>query len=139
MNAIDTNIWIYRYDSRDPTKQQIAEQLITTVRPQILLWQVGCEFLAASRKLAGVGFTEDQAWAALADMQSLAAQVVLPDIPLWADAQDLQKRHGLSFWDALLVAACIRVGVQTLYTENLGAPRTLDGLALVNPFQTAGP
>ncbi len=133
MNAIDTNIWIYRHDSRDPTKQQIAEQLITTM-PQILLWQVGCEFIAASRKLAAIGFTEDQAWAALADMQSIAAQVAIPDIQVWTDAQDLQKRHALSFWDALLVAACIRGGAQTLYSEDLGAPRTIENLSLVNPF-----
>jgi hypothetical protein len=33
MNAIDTNIWIYRYDVRDPANQHTAEQLILTVRP----------------------------------------------------------------------------------------------------------
>jgi predicted nucleic acid-binding protein len=134
MNAIDTNVWVYRYDSRDPAKQQIAEQLITTVRPQVLLWQVGCEFIAASRKLAAFGFTDDQAWAALADMQTLAVAVAFPDAQVWADAKALQQRHMLSFWDALLVAACIRAGVQTLYTEDIGAPRTIDTLALVNPF-----
>ncbi len=136
MNAIDTNIWIYRYDSRDATKQQIAEQLVTTLSPQFLLWQVGCEFIAASRKLAALGFTEDKAWAALATMQRIATQLVLPEVQVWTDAQDLQKRHALSFWDALLVAACIRAGVQTLYTEDLGAPRVIDGLALINPFST---
>jgi len=136
MNAIDTNIWIYRHDSRDPHKQAIAAQLTTTVQPQILLWQVGCEFIAASRKLAAIGFTQDQAWASLADMQSTASQIVLPDVQVWADAQDLQRRHSLSFWDALLVAACIRAGIQNLYTENLGAPRVINGLSLINPFLT---
>lgn len=134
MNAIDTNIQIYRYDSRDPAKQQIAEQLITTLPSQVLLWQVGCEFLAASRKLASLGFTEDQAWAALGYLQGSAVRVALPDVQVWVDAQGLQKRHVLSFWDALLVAACIRAGVQTLYTEDMGAPRTIDSLSLVNPF-----
>ena len=134
MNAIDTNIWIDRHDPRDPQKQRLADQLITTVRPQVLLWQVGCEFIAASRKLTVSGFTEDQAWAALADMQSIASQVALPDVRLWAKAQVLQRLHGLSFWDALFVAACILGGVQTLYTENMGAPRMIDGLSLVNPF-----
>jgi predicted nucleic acid-binding protein len=134
MNAIDTNIWIYRFDSRDAAKQQVAAQLTATVRPQVLLWQVGCEFVAASRKLGAFGFTEDQAWRALADMQIIASQVALPDQQVWTDAQALHQRHGLSFWDALLVAACIRAGVQTLYTEDIGAPRTLDGISLVNPF-----
>ena len=95
---------------------------------------MGCEFIAASRKLAKIGFSEDQAWAALADMQQAAYKLDLPDAQLWADAQNLQKRHMLSFWDALLIAACVRAGVQTLYTENMGAPRVIDGLSLVNPF-----
>ncbi len=138
MNAIDTNIWIYRHDSRDRQKQSIADQLIVTVRPQVLLWQVGCEFVAASRKLAVIGFTRDHAWAALADMQNIAAQVALPEVRLWTYAQALQALYALSFWDAVLVAACNLSGVQTLYTENMGAPRVVDGLSLVNPF-LAGP
>jgi predicted nucleic acid-binding protein len=28
MNAIDTNIWLYSQDARDPRKQGIAQQLI---------------------------------------------------------------------------------------------------------------
>jgi predicted nucleic acid-binding protein len=57
---------------------------------------------------------------------------------LWPKTEDLQKRFSLSFWDALLIASCIVDGVQTLYTENMGAPRVIDGLSLVNPF-LAGP
>ncbi len=124
MNAIDTNIQVYRFDSREPTKQQIAKQLIATLPSQVLLWQVGCEFLAASRKLAPVGFTEDQAWAALVYLQNAAAGVALPDAQVWTDAQDLQKRHMLSFWDALLVAACIRAGVQTGAESTAGCRTT---------------
>jgi predicted nucleic acid-binding protein len=136
MNAVDANIYVYRHDARDPQKQAIADQLVATLRPQILLWQVGCEFIAASRKLSALGFTEDQAWAALGDMQSISSAIEYPTAQLWPKAQDLQKRYSLSFWDALLVAACLLGGVQTLYTENMGAPRTIDGLALVNPFAT---
>jgi predicted nucleic acid-binding protein len=136
MNAIDTNVWIYRYDTRDPAKQHLAIDLLTQVRPWFLVWQVGCEFVAASRKLAGVGFSEADAWRALADMLNNVDQVLLPDPQLWAEAQSVQSKHALSFWDALLVAACIRGGVTTLYTENMGAPRTVESLALVNPFLT---
>jgi predicted nucleic acid-binding protein len=136
MNAVDTNIWIYRYDSRDPVKQLIAEQLIDQVRPLVLIWQVGCEFIAASRKLAPLGFTEDDSWKAMAFMQSIVSEIVLPEPPLWTEAHALQGRFTLSFWDALLVAACLRAGVQTLYTENLGAPRVIDALSIVNPFLT---
>jgi predicted nucleic acid-binding protein len=129
MNALDTNIWLYSQDSRDASKQ-----LIATIRPLALPWQVGCEFVAASRKLPAAGLSEAQAWAALAIMQTLADVILLPVPDLWPETQALQARYSLSFWDALLVAACLRGGVQVLYTEDMGAPRTIDRLSLVNPF-----
>lgn len=134
MNAIDTNVWIYRYDVRDPAKQYSAEQLILTVHPLVLLWQVGCEFIAASRKLAPTGFSQDDAWVALTYIHSISSSVAYPNALFWPKTQDLQKRFSLSFWDALLITSCILGGVQTLYTENIGAPRVIDGLSLVNPF-----
>ena len=134
MNALDTNIWLYSHDTRDPGKQSLAQRLIATSRPLVLPWQVGCEFVAASRKLAAAGFTEAQAWAALAAMQALVDDILLPVPDLWPETQALQGRRSLSFWDALLVSTCLRGGVRTLYTEDMGAPRTIDHLSLVNPF-----
>jgi predicted nucleic acid-binding protein len=134
MNALDTNVWLYSHDTRDPRKQALAQQLIAATRPLALPWQVGCEFVAAGRKLATVGFTDAQAWSALAAMRALADVVLLPVPDLWPETQALQGRYSLSFWDALLVAACLRGGVQVLYTEDIGAPRAIDHLALVNPF-----
>jgi predicted nucleic acid-binding protein len=134
MNAIDTNVWLYSHDTRDPRKQALAQQLIAVTRPLALPWQVGCEFVAASRKLAVAGFTEDKAWAALATMRTLADAILLPVPDLWPETRALQGRYSLSFWDALLVATCLRGGVQVLYTEDMGAPRAIDTMSLVNPF-----
>jgi predicted nucleic acid-binding protein len=134
MNALDTNIWLYSQDRRDPHKQMLAQQLIAATRPLALPWQVGCEFIAASRKLASAGFTEAQAWSALTLMRALADVILLPIPDLWTETQTLQGRYSLSFWDALLVAACLHGGVQILYTEDMGAPRIIDRISLVNPF-----
>jgi predicted nucleic acid-binding protein len=134
MNALDTNIWLYRHDTRDLDKQQKSKRLIDETRPWVLLWQVGCEFIAASRKLEPFGFSQKDAWDALADMQTIAHGIVLPVPQLWSEARTLQVQFSLSFWDARIVAACIRGGVTRLYTEDMGAPRTINGLSLVNPF-----
>src|SRR5262249_49087205 len=111
----------------------LAQQLIAAVRPLALPWQVGCEFVAASRKLAVTGFRETQAWAALSAMRALADVILLPVPDLWPETQALQGRFSLSFWDALLVAACLRGGVQVLYTEDMGSPRAIDSLSLIKP------
>ena len=134
MNAIDTNIWLYSHDPRDPHKHLVAQQLIAMARPLALPWQVGCEFIAGSRKLAAQGFNLPNAWLALAKMQGIAKYLLLPVPQLWSEAESLQSRYSLSFWDALLVASCLQGNVQTLYTEDMGAPRIIDGLSLVNPF-----
>lgn len=134
MNAIDTNVWIYSHDSRDPEKQHTAQQLIATAHPMLLPWQVGCEFIAASRKLKPLGFSEEKAWMALAAMQTMASTVLLPVPEIWSETQAIQARLSLSFWDALLIAACVRGGVTTLYTEDFGGKSPIDGLSIVNPF-----
>ena len=94
------------------------------------------ETVAKGRTLnrPAAGFTEADAWTALAETRGLVDVILLPVPELWAETQDLQTRYSLSFWDALLIANCLRGSVQILYTEDIGAPRTIDGLSLVNPF-----
>ena len=52
MIALDTNVLIYACDKADPKRQQLALELISNASDGVLLWQVACEFVAASRKLA---------------------------------------------------------------------------------------
>jgi predicted nucleic acid-binding protein len=134
MHVLDTNIWLYSHDTRDLHKQALAQQLIAATRPIALPWQVGCEFIAASRKLAGVGFTESHAWSALGLMRTLADAILLPVPDLWDDTQALSSRYSLSIWDAVLVSTCLREGVHVLFTEDIGSPRKIDTLSLINPF-----
>ncbi len=62
MNAVDTNILIYVQDPRDPIKQAKAEALVKSLPDGALLWQVANEYLAASRKLAPLGYNLSQAF-----------------------------------------------------------------------------
>jgi predicted nucleic acid-binding protein len=55
MNAVDTNLLIYVHDPRDPPKQATADALVKSLIDGVLLWQVACEFIAASRKLEPYG------------------------------------------------------------------------------------
>ena len=55
MIAVDTNVLIYACDQADPRRQKIALDLITSAQDGVLLWQVACEFLSASRKLEQAG------------------------------------------------------------------------------------
>ena len=133
MIALDTNILIYACDRSDPRKQQTAIDLVTNSTDVILLWQVACEFVAASRKLSSQGFTAADAWRRLAEFMGLLP-LVLPTSGALRRAETLHVTHGVSFWDPLILAACVEAGVETLYSEDTPGLLKVGALRVVNPF-----
>ena len=133
MNAVDTNVLIYSRDPRDPRKQAAANNLLASLADGVLLWQVACEYLAASRKLEQFGYDLTQALADVSDMRA-AWLTVLPTWEVVDRAERLLKKYSLSFWDALLVAACLEAGVTRLYTEDFDDSLRAEGLEVINPF-----
>ena len=69
MNVVDTNVLIYARDPRDQLKHRKARELTAAMPDGGLLWQVACEFIAASRKLTSVGYTQTQAWCELEELR----------------------------------------------------------------------
>ena len=121
-------------DPRDPAKQQAAVKLTTGMGDRALLWQVACEFVSASRKLAPFGFTQAEAWRELERLRQLRT-MILPSENVFTRAERLTATHNLSFWDSLLVAACIDGGVTRLYTEDFDASLSkTTGIEIINPF-----
>lgn len=49
-------------------------------------------------------------------------------------ARTLQTQRRWSFWDALIVAACLECGVGRLYSEDLPGRDVPGALEVVNPF-----
>ena len=133
MNAVDTNVLMYVRDPRDPVKQIAAHRLILTLADGVLLWQVACEYISASRKLREFGFSRSDALDDVRDLQG-PWRLVLPSRPTLEIAENLWGRYSLSFWDSMIVAACLHTGVERLYTEDFSAYPRIDSLEIVNPF-----
>ncbi|MFG0283192.1 MAG: PIN domain-containing protein [Phycisphaerales bacterium JB039] len=137
MNTVDTNVLIYAYDTRDPDRQARAVELLKTLSDGILLWQVACEFVAASRKLSSAGLTQADAWSHLEDMQQLL-RLVTPSQAVLESARSIMGQHDFHFWDAMIYAACLEAGVERIYSEDLpGAD--ISGLTVINPFAHPDP
>ncbi|HXJ93624.1 MAG TPA: PIN domain-containing protein [Terriglobia bacterium] len=134
MIALDTNVLIYACDRADSRRQQIAIDLIANSSDGVLLWQVACEFVAASRKLSTQGFTASDAWSRLTEFLALFP-LVLPTPGVLERGQSLHSTHGVSFWDALILAASAEAGVEILYSEDVPGIATLGALRVVNPFK----
>jgi predicted nucleic acid-binding protein len=138
MNAVDTNVFVYVIDSRDPAKHTKAIALLKSLgQPPIssvLPWQVAGEFLNCLLRWSASGFVSP------ADV-ALHLQDVLTMFPLAMPTQrvleialDLHVRHSLSHWDSMLLAACIVAGVDTLYSEDLTDGATYETVKVINPF-----
>jgi predicted nucleic acid-binding protein len=136
MIAVDTNVLLYVHDPRDPRKQTVAANLLSTLTDGVLLWQVACEYIAASRKLAPLGYDLSQAWQDIHDLQRIWVNV-LPGWRTLDRAETLLKNYSLSFLDALIIAASIDRGVTRLYSEDFDAYPQIETLELVDPFKSA--
>src|SRR3989442_467172 len=106
MNAVDTNVLIYVQDPRDPIKQATAAALVRSLPDVILLWQVANEYVAASRKLEPFGYNRAQAFRDLSNWRKVWT-TKLPSWEVLDKAEDVGKRFNLSFWDAMIIAACL--------------------------------
>jgi predicted nucleic acid-binding protein len=133
MIALDTNVLIYCCDKRDPRRQKIALDLVADTTEGVLPWQVACEFIAASRKLAEQGFTAAHAWQRLAEFLSLFP-LLMPTPVVLERARALHLEQQWAFWDATLVSACLETGVSRLYSEDLPGRTKIESLEIVSPF-----
>jgi len=139
MNAVDTNVLIYRLDRSDPVKQakarELLRQLATSTEPTVLPWQVLGELVRQLRYWQDEGqLSRDALLRYVAAFRSLFP-VAMPTVSVLDRALDLTGRYSLSHWDSMLLGACLEANVDTLYTEEMGSPATYDGLRLVNPFR----
>jgi predicted nucleic acid-binding protein len=138
MNAIDTNVLLYSIDRHELEKrdksQRLLEELQSSSEDTVLLWQVLGELGQQLKRWRREGKMTNDEFAnhvrAFRDLFPL----VLPTPAVFDVALDLADRFSLSHWDSMLVGACKAGGVSTLYTEDMGAPRTIDGINVVNPF-----
>lgn len=135
MIAVDTNILVYAVDTNEPVKGPKAAQLLKDLEAEqtVLLWQVVCEFGAAllrkqSKSQINIPIPEIlTAWLGMFPLK-------VPSAAMIPTAWRLMETHQMSYWDALLLAACLDAGVTRLYTEDMQSSPVIEGVELVNPF-----
>jgi len=126
---LDTNVLVY-LASGDARKADIAERLLAeggTVSVQVLN-----ELANVARRKMGLG------WDETAELLA-AVRAFLAVEPLTAATHDLglalAERHGLSVWDAMIVAAGLLAGCDTLLSEDMQHGFVAAGqMTVVNPF-----
>jgi predicted nucleic acid-binding protein len=138
MNAVDTNVLLYSIDRNEPVKQRKAQDLLrllhSSSEPTILLWQVLGEAAQQLRRWRQQGRLTQSEFAQHLQAFRHLFPLALPTAPAFDAAMSLSERFSLSHWDSMILGACQAAGAMRLHTEDIGAPRIIDAVELVNPF-----
>ena len=124
----DTNVLIYAV-SDDPRRAS-ADRILRdggTISVQVLN-----EFTNVCRKKLRLDWPRVEE--ALARFYEIFEAIVPLDLATHSAAVALARDHGLAFYDALIVAAALEAGCQTLYSEDMQHHRKFGDLVIVNPF-----
>jgi predicted nucleic acid-binding protein len=138
MNAVDTNVFLYSVDRNEPTKQLKAQQLLQQLRsgsqPTFLLWQVLCELGQQLRRWRDQGRLTPAEFGQHVQAFRHVFPLSMPTPAVFDLALILADRFSLAHWDSMILGACQTAGIAILYTEDMGAPRIIDGVQLINPL-----
>jgi len=127
----DTNIVLYTI-GQDAHKASIARRIIAA-HPSVSTQVINEVTNVCLRKL---GFTREQAYA-FAEEVMRRTEVLPVDELVTRKSAELAIRYQLSNWDALIVAAAVLAGCETLYSEDLQHGQVIDGITIENPFRNA--
>jgi predicted nucleic acid-binding protein len=128
---LDTNVLIYAYSAYEVRKQTQAAAAIASGETWIST-QVLIEFVNVSHRKLKASWPDVQT--ALIELTD-SHQVSSTTPTTIAHATHLAHRYGFSWFDALIVAAALECGCDTLYSEDLNAGQLIEGrLQVINPF-----
>ena len=132
---VDTSLLVYRFDAGQPEKQKVADAWVSVLwetRTGRLSFQVLREFyITVTGKLAR---RLERETARRAVRALLAWNPTPSNERLISVAWEIEDRHAISWWDALIVAAAREQLCSVLLTEDLQDGQIVAGVQIVDPF-----
>jgi predicted nucleic acid-binding protein len=132
---IDTNILLYSI-SRDPTEESKREVAIALLDAEniALSVQVLQEFyVQATRASRPDALAHEIAVGLVRTWLRFKVQEIT--LPVMINALEIKEAHGLSYWDAAIVAAARALGCRELLSEDMSHGREIEGVTINNPFR----
>ncbi|MCB1057000.1 MAG: PIN domain-containing protein [Acidobacteria bacterium] len=135
LELVDTNVLVYLHDGSAGKKQAQAIELVDRLWDEhvgALSIQVCQEFYVTITRKVPKPLSPAVARDFLATLA--AWHVHRPDIDDVLAATDLQQRYQVSFWDAMILRSARALGCSTVWSEDLNAGQSYDGVVVRNPF-----
>jgi len=135
---VDTSVLVYVRDATEEDKQRRAVAWMAALwegRRGRLSYQVLQEYYVTATLKLDPPRDPDDVREDVILLRSWKPQPV--DFVTMETAWTVQDRLGLSWWDALVVAAALQAGSRWLLTEDLQDGQDLLGVTVVDPFRHA--
>ena len=133
---VDTNILVYAHDLTQGAKHERAQALIQKLWDAgngVLSTQVLQELCVSLRRKAARPLSPEGMRKVIEDYSSW--EIVVNTAESVLEALDLELRHKISFWDALIVQAAGSCGAEVLYSEDLSDGQSYGEVRVINPLK----
>jgi predicted nucleic acid-binding protein len=131
---LDTNILVYAAAAKNdaPEKHAVANRIVSEGE-YLISGQVLGEFYHNVRYLQHemMSAAKAQEWVSRFE-EYCAVQV---DTALVQAAMFIRERFKIQFWDAALIAACHRLNLPILYSEDMNHGQKYGPVIVINPFK----
>lgn len=125
----DTNVVVYAFSLGDPRSER-AHALMES--GGVISVQVLNELVNVWHRKQGRGWSEVQE--GLGVVRTLLGSPAALTVEDHESAIGIARDYGFSIYDSMIVAAALRAGCTTLYTEDLQHEQTIGRLTIRNPF-----
>ncbi len=133
---IDTNIFVYCFDDRQPEKKNRSITIIGNALQTgdgMTSSQVMQEFFNVATHKFSVPLNREDSKTYLKKVLHPLCQVT-SDIDLYLSALDILTMTGYAFYDSLILAGAIRGECSILYSEDFHHGHQVDRIRIINPF-----
>lgn len=136
---VDTNVLIYAHDTDADRKHETAKAVLRELwarRTGVLSPQVLHEFYVNVTRKIAIPLPKPSARGVVDSYMVWCVDTSAAEI---SAAFRIEDEAGISFWDALIIAAARKAGADRILSEDLNPGQVIAGLRIQNPFldQTA--
>jgi predicted nucleic acid-binding protein len=132
---VDTNILVYAHDLSAGDSHAKASAVIASLweaETGVISTQVLQEFYVTVTRKIRNPLKPDEAREIIRNYLAWPVQSNDPETTI--RASEIEEKNSLSFWDALIVAAALRLQAQKIITEDLNHGQIIEGILVENPL-----
>ncbi len=134
---LDTNLFVYSFDSESPDKQKRAQSIIQ----HALDTKLGCISTQVIQEFANVALKKFSKPMKVSDLNVYVREILFPLCSVFTRFDLLEKslevteKYKFSFYDSMIVSAAIFSQSSILFSEDLNDNQKVEGVKIMNPFR----